>query len=135
MAAAITLVVGLTGWAFAFAAGSPRQAPSASGVPRLRVKAATPPRRELAARPSHLIVVVEENHAFEQIIGSPAAPFLNRLAARGTLLTHYQAITHSSLPNYVALLSGRTGRIRSDCQHCTISGPTLVDQLEARHIS
>jgi acid phosphatase len=75
-------------------------------------------------QPSHLIVVVEENHAFEQVIGSKAAPFLNHLAAHGTLLTDYHA-----------LLSGRTGRIRSDCVHCTISGPTLIDQLEARHIS
>jgi phospholipase C len=86
-------------------------------------------------RPSHLIVVVEENHAFEQVIGSKAAPFLNHLAAHGTLLTDYHAITHPSLPNYVALVSGRTGRIRSDCVRCTISGPTLIDQLEARHIS
>jgi hypothetical protein len=74
-------------------------------------------------QPSHLIVVVEENHAFEQVIGSKAAPFLNRLAAHGTLLTDYHAITHPSLPNYLALLSGRTGRIRSDCVHCTISAP------------
>jgi hypothetical protein len=84
--------------------------------------------------PDHLIVVVEENHAFEQIIGAPAAPFLNHLAAHGTLLTHYYGITHPSLPNYVALLSGRTP-IHSDCQSCTFAGPTLVDQLEARHIS
>ena len=89
----------------------------------------------LASPPAHVIVVVEENHAFEQIIGSRKAPFLNRLAAHGTLLTDYHAITHPSLPNYVALLSGRTGRIRSDCTGCTFAGRTLVDQLEARHIS
>jgi phospholipase C len=89
----------------------------------------------LVRPPRHLIVVVEENHSFEQIIGSPAAPFINRLAAQGTLLTDYHAITHPSLPNYVALLSGRTGHIRSDCVNCTTSGPTLVDQLEVRHIS
>jgi hypothetical protein len=88
-----------------------------------------------ASRPRHLIVVIEENHSLEQIIGSPAAPFINRLAARGTLLTDYHAITHPSLPNYVALLSGRTDRIRSDCRSCTIAGPTLVDQLQARHVS
>ena len=84
--------------------------------------------------PAHLIVVVEENHSFEQIIGSPAAPTLNHLATHGTLLTRYYAITHPSLPNYVALLSGRTP-IRGDCAACTFGAPTLVDQLEARHIS
>jgi hypothetical protein len=30
--------------------------------------------------PQRIIFVVEENHSFEQIIGSPQAPFLNRLA-------------------------------------------------------
>jgi phosphatidylinositol-3-phosphatase len=84
--------------------------------------------------PAHLLVVIEENHSFEQIIGSPAAPFLNQLAAHGSLLTDDHAITHPSLPNYVALLSGRTP-IGSDCGACTFAGPTLVDQLEAHHLS
>jgi hypothetical protein len=88
----------------------------------------------LVTPPRHLIVVVEENHSFEQIIGSPAAPFLNRLAGHGTLLTRDYAVGHPSLPNYVALLSGRTP-IRNDCRACTFAGPTLVDQLEARHLS
>lgn len=91
--------------------------------------------RPPSVRPSHLIVVIEENHSFQQIIGSPAAPFINQLAARGTLLTDYHAVTHPSLPNYIALLAGRTDRIRSDCHRCTIPGPTLVDQLEAHGIS
>jgi hypothetical protein len=86
-------------------------------------------------RPDHLIIVIEENHSLGQIVGSPAAPFLNRLAGQGALLTDYHAIGHPSLPNYVAILSGRTGRIRGDCRGCSIAGPTLVDQLEARHIS
>ena len=85
--------------------------------------------------PSRLIVVVEENHSFEQLIGSPQAPFFNRLARRGMLLTNYHAITHPSLPNYVALLNGRTDGVRTNCHGCTTSGPNLVDQLEARHIS
>jgi phospholipase C len=93
-----------------------------------------PPAAAGARPPAHLIVVVEENHSFEEIIGSPSAPFINRLAAHGTLLTDYHAITHPSLPNYVALLSGRTS-IRSDCHACTFAGASLVDQLEARHLS
>jgi hypothetical protein len=92
------------------------------------------PGSRLGGPPAHLIVVIEENHAFEQIIGSPQAPFLNRLAAHGTLLTHDDAITHPSLPNYVALLSGRTW-LHGNCRSCTFPGRTLVDQLEARHIS
>ena len=126
IAAASILVVAavLAGWA---------SAPSGSGLSRL-FEAATQPRGAVTARPPRLIVIIEENHSFEEIIGSPAAPFLNRLAAHGTLLTHSYAVTHPSPPNYAALLSGRTP-IRSDCRACTFTGPTLVDQLEACHIS
>ena len=131
VAAAITVVAAvLSGCASAVAGGLPT--PVAAGPGLLR--AATQPRRTGAARPGHLIVVVEENHAFEQLVGSPSAPFLNHLAAHGTLLTDYHAITHPSLPNYVALLSGHTP-IHGDCRSCTFAGPTLIDQLEAHHIS
>ena len=137
MAAAMTVVVVavLTGWASALAGGSLPQAVSGSELFRPSGKVATRLHGALGVRPSHLIVVIEENHSFEQIIGSPAAPFLNHLAAHGTLLTNYHAVTHPSLPNYMALLSGRIGRIRGDCRACTMAGPTLVDQLEADHIS
>ena len=135
MAAAITLVVGLTGWASALAAGSPPPAPSASGLPRPSVQAATQPRRALAAGPSHLIVVVEENHSIGQIIGSAQAPFLNRLATQGVLLTSYFAITHPSLPNYLAMISGDTQGITSDCGGCNLDAPNLADQLQSAGIS
>jgi hypothetical protein len=132
---AILLVVaaGLTGWS---STGFGRPLPTArfhrrpSG-PADRL-ASRPGAR--ASRPAHLLVVIEENHSFGQIIGSPAAPFLDRLAAHGTLLTDDHAITHPSLPNYVALLSGQTS-LHSDCRACTVAGATLVDQLEADHLS
>ena len=84
---------------------------------------------------TRVIVVVEENHSIGQIIGSPQAPFLNRLAAKGTLLTSYFAITHPSLPNYIAMISGDTQGITSDCGGCNLDAPNLADQLEAAGIS
>jgi hypothetical protein len=84
---------------------------------------------------TRVIVVVEENHSIGQIIGSPQAPFLNRLAAHGTLLTSYYAITHPSLPNYLAMVSGGTQGITSDCGGCNVDAPNLVDQLEAAGVS
>src|SRR6476469_1662544 len=56
----------------------------------------------------HIVVVVEENHSFGEIIGNPQAPYINSLANSGALLTNYHAITHPSQPNYLALYAGRT---------------------------
>ena len=84
---------------------------------------------------SRVIVVVEENHSIGQIIGSPQAPFLNRLATKGALLTSYFAITHPSLPNYLAMVSGDTQGITSDCGGCNLDAPNLADQLETAGIS
>jgi hypothetical protein len=64
--------------------------------------------------PSHIVVVIEENHAFEQIIGNPDAPFINKLAAEGALFTDAHAVTHPSQPNYLALFSGSTQGTRGD---------------------
>jgi phosphatidylinositol-3-phosphatase len=84
--------------------------------------------------PTHLVLMVEENHEFGQVIGSRRAPFLNRLAA-GTLLTNYYAVGHPSLPNYLALTGGDTFGVHSDCTRCQLRATSLVDQLEAAGIS
>jgi hypothetical protein len=94
-----------------------------------------PPASTGGKAPTRVVVVVEENHSIGQIIGSPQAPFLNRLAAKGTLLTSYFAITHPSLPNYLAMVSGGTQGITSDCGGCNLDAPNLADQLEAAGIS
>ncbi|MCS6319688.1 MAG: acid phosphatase, partial [Nitrospira sp.] len=57
-------------------------------------------------KPDHVVIVIEENHAFGQVIDSPAAPYLNALARKGALLTHSYAVTHPSQPNYIALFAG-----------------------------
>jgi membrane-associated phospholipid phosphatase len=84
---------------------------------------------------AHVVLVMEENHEFGQIIGSRQAPFLNRLATEGVLLTRYYAIGHPSLPNYIALVAGDPLGIHNDCRTCHRHGRSLVDQLEAAGIS
>ena len=64
------------------------------------------------------------------MIGASGAPYLNRLARRGALATRYYAISHPSLPNYLAMIGGSTFGIRSDCTQCSASGPSLPEQLE-----
>jgi hypothetical protein len=49
-----------------------------------------------------------ESHSFAQVIGSPSAPFINALAHAYGLATNYAAVSHPSLPNYIAATSGGT---------------------------
>jgi acid phosphatase len=64
--------------------------------------------------PAHTVVVVMENHSYAEIIGNPAAPFINELARRGALFTRSHAITHPSQPNYLALFSGSAQGVADD---------------------
>jgi hypothetical protein len=80
-------------------------------------------------------VLFLENHGYNQIIGSSQAPYLNDLAAHGGLATDYYAIGHPSLPNYLALTTGSTQGVTSDCNSCENTAPSLPGQLEAAHIS
>lgn len=89
----------------------------------------------------HAFVIILENHAYSQIIGNPAAPFINRMADTYNLATRYRAVTHPSLPNYLALVAGDYFGVASDrfpawgkAQRGRI-GPlrarTIADQLSA----
>lgn len=83
----------------------------------------------------HLVIVMEENHSFADIIGNKNAPYLNRLAAHGASLTNYFAIRHPSQPNYVALFSGSTQGLTDDsCPH-TYHANNLAAALRAAHRS
>lgn len=80
-------------------------------------------------------MVVLENLEYGQVIGSPAAPYINALAKRYALATRAFAITHPSLPNYIALTGGSTFGIDSDCTDCSVPGSGLVGQLDAKGMS
>lgn len=57
---------------------------------------------------SHVFIVVEENHSFQQTIGQSVMPYLNSLAGKYGLATNYFANVHPSLPNYFVLTTGQT---------------------------
>ncbi|GHD98059.1 alkaline phosphatase family protein [Streptomyces alanosinicus] len=64
--------------------------------------------------PDHVVVVVMENHAYSQVIGSSSAPYINSLKSGGASLTQSYAETHPSQPNYYALFSGSTQGVTDD---------------------
>jgi len=71
---------------------------------------------------AHVFVLVEENHAYESVIGNASMPYTNSLAQRYGLATQYFANRHNSLPNYFMLTVGDlvttndlfTGTVTSD---------------------
>ena len=83
----------------------------------------------------HVVVVVLENKARGQVLGNPHAPAFNAFARRGAVLKGYRGVTHPSLPNYLALVSGSTHGITSDCTSCTVPGRSLADTLESRKLT
>jgi len=114
--------------------GAPKpvtSAPSAQSAP----PSALPPAATVSsAALQHIVVIVEENKPATAILGDPDAPYLNQLARSGALATHYSAVAHPSLPNYLALTSGTTGGITTDCNppggSCLVTGPNLADALD-----
>ena len=78
-----------------------------------------------------MVVVVEENHSYGQIIGNSDAPYMNALARHGMLFTRSYAITHPSEPNYIAMFSGSTHGVTSDACPVTIRSNNLGAQLRA----
>jgi hypothetical protein len=79
----------------------------------------------------HVVVIVFENKERGDVVGNRSATAFARLARAGAMLPHYYAVAHPSLPNYLALVSGSTQGIDSDCTDCSATGPSLADSLGA----
>ncbi len=117
-------------------------APASSAAPRTRwlricltalavaLSVAAPPllgvTRAAAASPPNIMVIVEENQGYSNIIGNAKAPYINSLASTYASATQWYGLTDNSLADYVALISGTTGSYGS---------PTLVGELATAGIS
>lgn len=96
---------------------------------------AGPPTSAQVPTPAHIVVVVLENKDTNQVLGNPAAPYLNALAGRGALFTNSHAVAHPSEPNYLALFAGDTFGLTSDYCPLSIGGPNLAGLLGAAGLS
>src|ERR1700737_3442615 len=119
-------------------------------VPATPTTLSSPIPSPVATRPpfqlKHIFYIMMENHDANQIFGNTAdAPYLNQLANSYGVATRYFGVTHPSLPNYLAAISGSSQGVFDDCvagANVICSGvahlfnvPTLVDQLEAHHLT
>jgi hypothetical protein len=82
-------------------------------------------------RPDHVLIVIEENHDYSQIIGNSCCTYINAQAAAGALMTNSHGLTHPSEPNYLDLFSGSNQGVTDDsCPH-TFSSANLGQELIA----
>lgn len=87
----------------------------------------------------HVVWVVLENRSYGELVGPPGSraagrsPYLNELVARCGVATNSWSLTHPSLPNYLAMVSGSTGGVTTDCSPaaCPQRRRTLFDQVRA----
>jgi acid phosphatase len=91
------------------------------------VKGAPPPPPPTAGVPAskHVVLVMEENHMYSDVIGSGAMPYLSSLASKYGLATQYYADTHPSIGNYFMLTTGQI--LTNNDGECS---PTFVTQAQ-----
>ena len=105
-------------------------APVPSAIPTPTVAPAPTP-RPLVPEFTHIVTIVFENKEFGTVIGNPQMPYFNELAKSNTLLSQFYAVTHPSLPNYLAMISGDTFGLTFDCYSCSYDARTFPDLIEA----
>jgi len=90
----------------------------------------------------HVFVIIEENMTVEEVTTTHGteAPYLNALAAAHVRHEAFYAITHPSLGNYTAMISGQVPLPNEahNCprySNCVRPGPTLAAELDAKERS
>ena len=112
----------------------PATAAPAAPSPTLAVPGGTPTPALDTGRlpvPDHIVIVMEENHGYPQVIGAAAAPYMNALAAQGALFTDSHGVTHPSQANYLALFSGSPQGVTGDACPQHLAAPNLGSALPA----
>jgi phosphatidylinositol-3-phosphatase len=69
-------------------------------------------RAKTTVHPSKVLVVIEENHSYDQM--KSGMPYLFGLSQKYGYASHWSAITHPSLPNYLAIAGGSTFGVADD---------------------
>jgi len=107
---------------------SPSRSPSTSSQP-----SASPTRPAAPPRIRKLLVLVVENHSLDAM--RREMPFTYGLARRYGYATGYRAITHPSLPNYLAMSGGDTFGVTDDHDPSAhpLGATSVFGQALARH--
>src|SRR5215469_6357105 len=75
--------------------------PTPTSLQSVPVSSATAvvPRSDRVPKLKHVVIVIEENKSFQDIIGSPYTLYIDSLAAQGASFTNVHGEVHPSQPN------------------------------------
>lgn len=82
----------------------------------------------------HVVIVMLENHSYQQVVGNAAAPYQTRLATACGNATQAFGATHTSAANYLATSAGQypsTSARGCNYSACTSSADNVYQQLDA----
>jgi hypothetical protein len=131
----VAALVAALAWALP-AGASPSVATVELGAAAGPAAAVPPPCGTRSTGPAHyqsVVWIVLENRSASAAMSPATMPTLTSLARACATATAMHAVSHPSLPNYLALVSGSTGGVRSDCSPtvCPQRRTTLFDQVTA----
>lgn len=107
---------------------SPSPAPTPTATPTPAPTPSPSPSPTPAAQPGPVILVVEENHSFNDVITNSGMPYLKSLAAQNSLASGYYADTHPSIGNYFMMTAGQI-ITNNDGYSGTVSADNIVRHL------
>ena len=80
-------------------------------------------------RSTHVWVVAEENHSYEDVIGNPQMPYYNQLIKQYGLAGQFYSDQHSSLPALMWVVAGAEVETNNDTVSCNHPEDNVVRQL------
>lgn len=132
-AVVVALAIPLLGRPSASASAHPAVTPAPAGHPAT-ARPARPARPRTVQRITKVLTIVEENHSLRQM--KSGMPYLYSLARRYAYSKNYRAISHPSLPNYLAIVGGDTFGVRNDAPPSAhrLSSSTVFGQAHAHRL-
>src|SRR6202023_722587 len=80
-------------------------------------------------RSSHVWMITEENHSYEDIVGNSEMPYYNQLIDQYGLATQFYSNQHSSLPALMGLVPGAPVESNNNTVSCNHGDDNIVREL------
>jgi acid phosphatase len=80
-------------------------------------------------RSSHVWMITEENHSYEDVVGNSQMPYYNQLISQYGLATQFYSDQHSSLPALMWFVAGAAVETNNDTTSCQHSHDNVVREL------